>query len=144
MLTKNIQSENEAGNSFWRLGHLPTLAGAFLCFCVCSMCWLLIGGLGSHIAAEFKLSATQKGLLTALPLLGGAVLRLPFGWLSDSIGAKRTGVIVLGLTAVPVVMGWLCASYFASLLIAGFLLGIGGASFVVALPMASRWYPASF
>jgi len=144
MLTKNIQSENEAGTSFWRLGHLPTLAGAFLCFCVCSMCWLLIGGLGSNIAAEFKLSPSQKGLLTALPLLGGAVLRLPFGWLSDSIGAKRTGVIVLGLTAVPVAMGWLWANSFASLLIVGFLLGIAGASFVVALPMASRWYPPRF
>ena len=144
MLTKNVQSENEAKNSFWQLGHLPTLAGAFLCFCVCSMCWLLIGGLGSHIAAEFKLSPTQKGLLTALPLLGGAVLRLPFGWLSDAIGAKRTGVIVLGLTAVPVVMGWLWANSFASLLIVGFLLGIAGASFVVALPMASRWYPSHY
>jgi len=144
MLTKNIQSENEAKISFWRLGHLPTLVGAFLCFCVCSMCWLLIGSLGSNIAAELKLSPAQKGLLTALPLLGGAVLRLPFGWLSDAIGAKRTGVIVLGLTAVPVVMGWLWANSFASLLVVGFLLGIAGASFVVALPMASRWYPSHF
>lgn len=144
MLTKNIQSENEGENSFWRLGHLPTLVGAFLCFCVCSMCWLLIGGLGSNIAVEFKLSPAQKGLLTALPLLGGAVLRLPFGWLSDSIGAKRTGVIVIGLTAVPVIMGWLWANSFVSLLVVGFLLGIAGASFVVALPMASRWYPSQF
>ena len=144
MLTKNIQCENEAKNSFWQLGHLPTLVGAFLCFCVCSMCWLLIGGLGSNIAAEFKLSPAQKGLLTALPLLGGGVLRLPFGCLSDAIGAKRTGVIVLGLTAVPVLMGWLWANSFASLLMVGFLLGIAGASFVVALPMASRWYPAHF
>src|SRR5690348_11844815 len=144
MLTKNIHSANETENSFWKLGHLPTLVGAFLCFCVCSMCWLLIGGLGSHIAAEFKLSPTQKGLLTALPLLGGAALRLPFGWLSDAIGAKRTGVIVLGLTAVPVVMGWLWAHSFASLLVIGFFLGIAGASFVVALPMASRWYPPRF
>jgi NNP family nitrate/nitrite transporter-like MFS transporter len=144
MLTKNIQSENDAESSFWRLGHLPTLVGAFLCFCVCSMCWLLIGGLGSNIAADLKLSPAQKGLLTALPLLGGAVLRLPFGWLSDSIGAKRTGVIVLALTAVPVVMGWLWANSFVSLLIVGFLLGIAGASFVVALPMASRWYPLRF
>lgn len=130
--------------SFWQLGHLPTLAGAFLCFCICSMCWLLFGGLGSHIAAEFKLSPAQKGLLTAVPLLGGGVLRLPFVWLSDSIGAKCTGVIVLGLTALPVVMGWLWANSFASLLVVGFLLGIAGASFVVALPMASRWYPARF
>jgi NNP family nitrate/nitrite transporter-like MFS transporter len=135
---------NESKCGFWQLGHLPTLFGAFLCFCVCSMCWLLIGGLGSNIAAELKLSPAQKGLLTALPLLGGGILRLPFGWLSDAIGAKRTGIIVLGLTALPVAMGWLWASSFASLLIVGFLLGIAGASFVVALPMASRWYPARF
>jgi NNP family nitrate/nitrite transporter-like MFS transporter len=144
MLSKNIQGENEAKKSFWQLGHVPTLIGAFLCFCVCSMCWLLIGGLGSHIAAEFKLTPAQKGLLTALPLLGGAVLRLPFGWLSDAIGPKRTGVIVFGLTALPVIMGWLWANSFASLLIVGFLLGIAGASFVVALPMASRWYPSHY
>ena len=118
MVTKNNHvtdaetsvSATDETKSFWQLGHLPTLAGAFLCFCICSMCWLLFGGLGSHIAAEFKLSPAQKGLLTALPLLGGGVLRLPFGWLSDTIGAKRTGMIVLGLTALPVIMGWLWAT----------------------------------
>ncbi len=130
--------------SFWKSGHLPTLFGAFLCFCVCSMCWLLLGGLGSHIAAELKLSPSQTGLLTAVPLLGGGILRLPFGWLSDAIGAKRTGLLVLGLTAVPVTMGWLWAGSFTSLLVVGFLLGVAGASFVVALPMASRWYPPQF
>jgi len=130
--------------SFLKSGHLPTLLGAFLCFCVCSMCWLLLGGLGSSIAAELKLSSAQKGLLTAVPLLGGGLLRLPFGWLSDTIGAKRTGMLVLGLTALPVGMGWLWAESFGSLLIVGFLLGIAGASFVVALPMASRWYPPQF
>ena len=130
--------------SFWKAGHLPTLLGAFLCFGVCSMCWLLLGGLGSSIAAELGLTPAQKGLLTAVPLLGGALLRLPFGWLSDAIGAKRTGLIVLVATAVPVAMGWLWANSFASLLVVGFLLGVAGASFVVALPMASRWYPPQF
>jgi NNP family nitrate/nitrite transporter-like MFS transporter len=129
---------------FWKAGHLPTLFGAFLCFCVCSMCWLLIGGLGSSIAAELKLSSVQIGLLTAVPLLGGGLLRLPFGWLSDAIGAKRTGLLVLGLTALPVALGWLWADSFESLLVVGFLLGIAGAAFVVALPMASRWYPPQY
>ena len=95
---------NESKAGFWRTGHLPTLIGAFLCFGVCSMCWLLLGGLGSHIAAGLKLTSAQKGLLTAVPLLGGGLLRLPFGWLSDTIGAKRTGLLVLGLTALPVTM----------------------------------------
>jgi NNP family nitrate/nitrite transporter-like MFS transporter len=135
---------NESEVDFWKAGDLPTLIGAFLCFCVCSMCWLLLGGLGSHIAADLKLTSAQKGLLTAVPLLGGGLLRLPFGWLSDTIGAKRTGLLVLGLTAIPVTMGWLWADSFNSLLAVGFLLGIAGASFVVALPMASRWYPPQF
>ncbi|TAK98496.1 MAG: NarK/NasA family nitrate transporter [Verrucomicrobia bacterium] len=135
---------NEYHESFWKSGHLPTLIGAFLCFCVCSMCWLLLGGLGSSIATELGLTPAQKGLLTAVPLLGGGLLRLPFGWLTDAIGAKKTGLLVLALTAIPVLMGWLWASSFASLLVVGFLLGIAGAAFVVALPMASRWYPAKF
>jgi MFS transporter, NNP family, nitrate/nitrite transporter len=41
-------------------------------------------------------------------------------------------------------MGWLWAGSFASLLVIGFFLGIAGASFVVALPMASRWYPPKY
>src|SRR6266700_469014 len=135
---------NENKSSFWKSGHLPTLLGAFLCFCVCSMCWLLLGGRGSHIAAELKLTSVQKGFLTAVPLLGGGLLRLPFGWLSDNMGAKRIGLLVLGLTALPLALGWLWADSFASLLVVGFLLGIAGASFVVALPMASRWYPPQF
>lgn len=130
--------------SFWRGGHLPTLIGAFLCFFVCSMCWLLLGGLGSSIAAELQLSPVQKGFLTAVPLLGGGLLRLPFGWLTDAMGAKKTGLLVLVLTAIPVLLGWRWADSFASLVIIGFLLGIAGAAFVVALPMASRWYPSRF
>lgn len=135
---------NDYRAPFWKSGHLPTLVGAFLCFCVCSMCWLLLGGLGSHIATELKLTSAQTGFLTAVPLLGGGLLRLPFGWLSDTIGAKRTGLLVFGLTALPVAMGWLWADSFASLLVVGFLLGVAGAAFVVALPMASRWYPPQF
>ena len=108
------------------------------------MCWLLLGGLGSSIAAELGLTPAQKGFLTAIPLLGGGLLRLPFGWLTDAIGAKKTGLVVLAATAVPVAMGWLWAHSFASLLVVGFLLGVAGASFVVALPMASRWYPPQF
>jgi NNP family nitrate/nitrite transporter-like MFS transporter len=130
--------------AFLGAGHLPTLLSAFLCFGVCSLCWLLIGGLGGHISEELGLTPAQKGLLTAVPLLGGALLRLPFGWFTDAFGAKRTGLLVLSITALPVTLGWLWAGSFASLLSVGFLLGVAGASFVVALPMASRWYPPQF
>src|SRR5262245_17974383 len=39
--------------------------------------------------------------MTAIPLLGGSVMRLVFGHLTDLIGAKRTGVIGLLVTVLP-------------------------------------------
>ena len=65
-----------------RSGHWPSLAGAWLHFEVSFMTWLLIGSLGVPIAEEFGLSATQKGLLVACPLLSGALLRI-CGWIEQ-------------------------------------------------------------
>jgi MFS transporter, NNP family, nitrate/nitrite transporter len=128
--------------SFWKAGHWPTLLGAFLYFDVSFMVWVMLGALGNYIAADFGMSAGQKGLMTAIPLLGGAVLRLLFGHLVDTIGPKKTGCIGLAVTVVPLLMGWLWAGSIGQVYLLGLLLGVAGASFAVALPMASRWYPA--
>jgi NNP family nitrate/nitrite transporter-like MFS transporter len=126
---------------FLRSGNTPTLVSAFLYFDISFMAWVLIGALANSIAPEFGLSDSQKGLMVAVPLLGGAVLRLVLGVLADHIGSRRTGIIGLVLTLVPLVLGWFWADSFAKLLVVGFLLGVAGASFAVALPLASRWYP---
>jgi NNP family nitrate/nitrite transporter-like MFS transporter len=39
-------------------------------------------------------------------------------------------------------LGWLWVGRYDQLLVVGAMLGVAGASFAVALPMASRWYPA--
>src|SRR5262245_9021662 len=127
--------------SFLRSGHLPTLIAAFLYFDVSFMVWGLLGVLVTYIMEELPLSPLQKGLLVATPTLGGALLRLPMGILADRWGGRRTGILGMGLTIVPLALGWLWADSFSELLLAGFLLGIAGASFAVALPLASRWYP---
>ena len=126
---------------FARSGHTPTLFSAFLYFDVSFMVWVMLGPLGPFIGEELNLSATQKGLMTAFPILGGSILRLVLGALADRIGAKKAGLIGLTLTMVPLLLGWLYATSFAAILIVGLLLGIAGASFAVALPLASRWYP---
>jgi NNP family nitrate/nitrite transporter-like MFS transporter len=87
------------------------------------------------------LTASQKGLLIAVPLLGSAFFRLLFGFLSDKFGSKRVGVGSLIATLLPLIWGWLFAKTFVDMLMIGALLGIAGASFAVALPLASRWYP---
>ena len=124
-----------------RSGHWPSLAGAWLHFEVSFMTWLLIGSLGVSIAEEFGLSATQKGLLVACPLLSGALLRVSVGLSSDRIGAKRTGLYLLLCEMGALLWGWSGGGNFLQLLGVGLLLGVAGASFAVALPIASRAYP---
>lgn len=127
--------------SFVRSGHLPTLVSAFLYFDISFMVWVLVGPMTPFVADQFHLSATQKGLLTAVPLLGGSFFRPILGLLADRLGGRRVGIIGLALTLVPLILGWRFASQLWQLYAVGFLLGIAGASFAVALPLAGRWYP---
>jgi NNP family nitrate/nitrite transporter-like MFS transporter len=129
---------------FRRAGHVPTLMSAFLYFDVSFMVWLLPGALANAIVPEFGLSDAQKGLMVAVPLLGGAVLRLVLGLLTDRIGARRAGILGMALTTLPLLLGWLWADSFSKMLLVGLLLGVSGASFAAALPLASRWYPPQF
>jgi NNP family nitrate/nitrite transporter-like MFS transporter len=122
-------------------GHWPTLIGAWLHLTLSFMVWLLIGALGVPITTTFDLSATETVTALAVPLFGGAVLRVMAGWSCDWVGAKRTGVAVLLCELVAVMWGWLGIHSYAELLLVGFVLGIGGASFAVALPLAGRAYP---
>ena len=121
-------------------GHWPSLVGAWLHFEVSFVVWLLIGALGIAIAQDFALSATQKGLLVAIPLLGGALLRIVVGPFTDQFGAKRVGLGILWIEVVALVLGWLFGQTYAQMIGIGLLLGAAGASFAVALPVASRAY----
>src|SRR3954469_16479215 len=130
---------------FRRAGHWPTLLCAFLYFDVSFMIWVLLGPLAPGIAAELwprpegmalddhlRQTAAWKGLLVSVPLLGGSVLRLVLGLMTDHIGARRTGLIGMALTALPLALGWLWADSLAGLLLVGLLLGVAGASFAAA------------
>ena len=128
--------------NFMKSGHPPTLFSAFLYFDISFMVWVLIGVLGVYISKDFGLTATQKGFMAALPLLGGSLVRIPLGLLVDHIGPKKTGILAQLLVLIPLVGVWLFAQTFNNILAFGFLLGIAGGSFAVALPLASRWYPA--
>src|SRR5438132_11031438 len=100
--------------AFLRTGHAPTLACAFLYFDISFMVWVVLGALANSIVPDFGLNDAQRGLMLALPLLGGSLLRLVLGVLTDHIGARRTGILGLLLTLVPLLLGWLWVASFAT------------------------------
>jgi NNP family nitrate/nitrite transporter-like MFS transporter len=132
----------QAGSSFWKAGHRPTLIAAFLYFDVAFMVWVMLGPLAPIISQQLGLDPAQKGLMVAVPTLAGAVLRIVNGLLGDRIGPKRTGAINQLIVIAGLATAWhFGVSSFAGTLAVGVILGFAGASFAVALPLASRWYP---
>jgi len=129
---------------FLRAGHFPTLMSALLYFDVSFMAWVLLGPLAPFLREDLGLTASEQGLMTAIPLLGGSLFRPLLGMLADRIGGRRTGMIGMLLTLVTLIAGWQFASTTTHLYALGLMLGIAGASFAVALPLASRWYPPQY
>ncbi|MBM7653892.1 MFS transporter [Neobacillus cucumis] len=122
-------------------GHAPSLVASFLYFDVSFMIWVILGALGVFITKDFGLSPAQKGFIVAVPILSGSFFRIILGILTDKIGPRKTAIIGMLVTMVPLLWGWLGGTSLTELYLIGILLGVAGASFAAAIPMASSWYP---
>ncbi|WP_187648095.1 MFS transporter [Nitrosophilus labii] len=129
-------------------GHLPTLIAAFLYFDFSFMVWTMLGPLANEIAESlakqgFILDPNQKATLLAIPILGGAILRILLGFFVDNIGAKKTAIIAQSIVIVSLFYTFFRGENitYQELLAVAFGLGFAGASFAVALPQAGQWYP---
>lgn len=132
-------------SGFWKAGNPRTLFAAFLYFDMAFMVWVLLGPLGVQIAQSLQLTPAQKGLMVATPVLSGALLRVAMGLAVDRLGPRTAGlagqVIVIGALLVA----WLMQiESFAGVMTLAVFLGVAGAAFAVALPLASRWYPPEY
>ncbi|MEO8373947.1 MAG: nitrate/nitrite transporter, partial [Sphingomonas bacterium] len=143
MATLAWQGEQEKSNTgFWSVGHKPTLIAAFLYFDLAFMVWVLLGPLAPDIAKALALTPAEKGLMVAVPTLAGAILRVVNGLLVDRIGPKRSGAISQIIVIAGLLSAWMLGvNSFVGTLALGVILGFAGASFAIALPLASRWYP---
>jgi len=129
-------------NSFWKAGHRPTLIASFLYFDMAFMVWVMLGPLGVQIASDLHLTHAQKGMMVATPVLAGALLRIVMGLMVDHLKPKLAGAIAQVTVMVSLLFAWYFGVHsYEQTLILGVFLGVAGASFAVALPLASRWYP---
>ncbi len=107
--------------------------------------WALLSPLGPLYRASGRLgdiSESDVALLVAVPVIVGALGRIPVGALTDKYGARIMFPLVSAATIVPVAyIGLLGQDSYAGLLVAGFFLGIGGTAFAVGVPFVNAWFP---
>lgn len=130
---------------FRQVGHWPTLLASFLYFDVSFMAWVTLGPLMVYLAKQLNIPVGEKFTLVAIPVLAGALLRIPMGICCDQIGAKLTGIVAQSIVIGGVAIAWQYGLHSVLEVEAlGVVLGLAGASFAVALPQASRWYPPQY
>ena len=100
----------------------------------------MFGVIGIPIRKQLGLNASEFGLLTATPVLTGAVLRLPLGIWTDRFGGRVVMTVLLLVCAVPLWGASYAAEYWQFLL-RGLALGLVGASFAVGTPYVARFFP---
>jgi len=130
-----LRNESESPESSQRK-HL--LLGT-VSFTVCFAAWGLISAFAPRFREQFHLSATQTAFLVAVPVLLGALARIPTGMLADRFGGRVVFTVLMFFVAVPVALVPAATSY-RNLLIVAFLLGMAGSSFAVGVGYVSRWF----
>lgn len=131
----DVQQELEAGRG-------RNLALATLAFAISFWAWNIIAPLGVRYAEQLDLSAGEKSLLVATPVLVGSLGRILAGALTDRFGG-RVMFPVLMLVSAPFVLLVAFAGERGSyplLLVFGFFLGIAGTTFAVGIPFVNAWF----
>ena len=122
-------------------GSTAMLALATAGFAINFWAWALLGPLGPSLGERLALSPTQQSMVVAVPVIVGALGRIPVGALTDRFGARIMFPVVSLLTILPVLYLGHVADSYAQVLVGGFFLGLGGTTFAIGIPFVNGWYP---
>ena len=111
-----------------------------LAFTVCFMVWMMFGVIGVPIKKMLNLNATQFGLLMAMPVLTGSLVRVPLGIWTDRYGGRIVMTVLMAVT-VPAIWLMSYATAYWHFLAIGLFVGLAGGSFSVGTPYVARWFP---
>jgi len=110
-----------------------------LAFTVCFMVWMMFGVIGIPIKKALNLNATEFGLLTAMPVLTGSLIRVPLGIWTDRYGGRIVMAVLMAVT-VPAIWLMAYATQYWQFLTIGLFVGLAGGSFSVGTPYVARWF----
>ena len=103
------------------------------------MAWSIISPLMPFITQDIKISASQISIILAIPIILGSVLRVPFGYLTNIIGAKWVFFSSFIVLLFPIFFLGQAQST-TMLIICGFFLGVGGAIFSVGVTALPKYF----
>jgi MFS transporter, NNP family, nitrate/nitrite transporter len=125
-----------------RSGNWKALLACFLYFDTGFTAWVMFGPLAPYVSKQLSLSPTQAGFLVAVPVLSASIVRVTLGNLFQSVDGRRLALLGISISAIPsLILLFPITPTYSMLLMLGALLGVGGASFAIALPMAGSSYP---
>ncbi len=137
----------------YRLKGTPNegLFGATLGFFVGFAAVALYGPTAHKFAEVMDLDPVRVGLLVAVSMLSGSLLRIPFSAWVDTTGGCKPFLVLLGLSIVGMLGLFLVvyllyperlsASLYPLLVLLGVLSGCGIATFSVGISQVSYWFP---
>lgn len=116
------------------------LTSSTLAFTICFAVWMMFAVIGIPIKKQLDLSETQFGLLAAMPVLTGSLVRVPLGLWTDRFGGRIVFFLLMLCTVIPI---WLMsyATAYWHFLVIGMFVGLAGGSFSVGTPYVARWFP---
>ncbi len=112
-----------------------------IAFTVCFAVWMVNGVLVTYLVDNniFDWTKSEMGWLIGIPVLSGALFRLPVGILTDKYGGRIVFTAVMIIAAIP--MYFLSvANDFWSFLFSSIGFGLAGTSFAVGIAYTSVWF----
>ena len=108
------------------------LAASTLSFTICFAVWMMNGVLITFLVESglYTFSKSQMGWLIGIPVLSGALLRLPAGLLTDRFGGRPVFATMMLFTAAAVFLDSFADSFW-SFLLGGFCFGFAGSTFAI-------------
>jgi NNP family nitrate/nitrite transporter-like MFS transporter len=118
---------------------VQVLVSSTVSFTICFAIWMMFAVLGIPIKKMLGLNETEFGLLAAMPVLSGSLVRVPLGIWCDKYGG-RIVFFLLMLATVPAIYLIGKATAYWQFLVLGLFVGLAGGSFSVGTPYVARWF----
>jgi NNP family nitrate/nitrite transporter-like MFS transporter len=118
---------------------ISILTASTTAFTVCFAVWVMFSIIGIPVKELLGLSETQFGLLAAIPILTGSLIRLPLGMWTDRYGGRIVFFLLMLSAVVPIHLLAYATKYWHFLTL-GLFVGVAGGSFSVGISYTARWF----